>query len=76
VSPAQLVGGVDVQTQHLSSNPHGHEFRFLFILEAQAGPGTHAIYLEDYALILTKIKNLSTHAEWLCAYLVGAEAGK
>jgi hypothetical protein len=25
VSLAQLVGGVDVQTQHLSSNPHGHE---------------------------------------------------
>jgi hypothetical protein len=73
---AQLVGGVDVQTQHLSSNPHGRELRFLFILKAQAGPGTHAIYLEDYALILTKIKNLSTHAKWLCASLVGAEAGK
>ena len=76
VSLAQLVGGVDVQTQHLSSNPEGHEFRFLFILEAQARLGTHAIYLEDYALILAEIKNLSTHAKWLCASLVGAEAGK
>ena len=36
VSLAQLVGGVDVQTQHLSSNPHGGEVRFLFILEDQA----------------------------------------
>jgi hypothetical protein len=76
VSQAQLVGRVVVQTQHPSSNPHGHELRFLFILKAQAGPGTYAIYLEDYALILTKIKNLSTHAKWLCASLVGAEAGK
>lgn len=59
-SLAQLVGRVDVHTQHLSSNPHIHEFRFLFILEAQAG--THAIYLENYALIFTKIKNLSTHS--------------
>jgi hypothetical protein len=25
LSLAQLVGGVDVQTQHLSSNPHGRE---------------------------------------------------
>ena len=33
VSLAQLVGGVDVQTQHLGSNPHGGKFRFLFILE-------------------------------------------
>ena len=32
---AQLVGGVDVQTQHLGSNPQGGEFRFLFILEDQ-----------------------------------------
>jgi hypothetical protein len=61
VSLAQLVGGVDVQTQHLSSNPHGHELSFLFILKV----GTHVIYLEDYALILIKIKNLSTHAKWL-----------
>ena len=56
---------MDVQSQHLSSNAHGREFSFLFILEAHAGPGTHAIYLEDYALILTKIKNLSTHAKLL-----------
>jgi hypothetical protein len=27
-------------------------------------------------LVLTNIKNLSTHAKWLCASLVGAEAGK
>jgi hypothetical protein len=47
-----------LKAQHLSSNSHGRELRFLFILEAQAGPGTHAIYLEDYTLILTKIKNL------------------
>jgi hypothetical protein len=33
VSLAQLVGGVDVQTQHLSSNIHVRELRFLFILE-------------------------------------------
>jgi hypothetical protein len=33
VSLAQLVGGVDLQIQHMSSNPHIHEFRFLFILE-------------------------------------------
>jgi hypothetical protein len=56
--------------------PHRREFRFLFILEGQARPGTHAIYLEDYALILTKIKNLSTHTKWLCASLVGAEVRK
>ena len=36
VSLAQLAGGVDVQSQHLSSNPHGGEFRFLFILEDQS----------------------------------------
>ena len=36
VSLAQLVGGVDVQSQHLSSNPYGGEFRFLFIFEDQA----------------------------------------
>jgi hypothetical protein len=30
---------VHVQTQHLSLNPHGHTFMFLFILEAQTGPG-------------------------------------
>ena len=35
VSLAQLVGGVDLQTQHLTSNPHGREFMFLFILEDQ-----------------------------------------
>jgi hypothetical protein len=52
-SLAQLVGGVDVHTQHMSSNPHGRELRFLFILKVQAGPGTHAIYLENYALILS-----------------------
>jgi hypothetical protein len=69
VSLAQLVGG-GYTNQHLSSNPHGREFRFSFILEA-----THVIYLEDYALILTKIKNISTHTKWLCASLVGAEAG-
>jgi hypothetical protein len=62
VSRAQLVGGVDVQIQHLSSNTHGRGFRFLFILEAQTDPGIHAIYLEYYALIFTKIKNPSTHA--------------
>jgi hypothetical protein len=62
VSLAQLVVGVDVQTHHMSSNPHGHEFRFLFIFEAQARPSTHTIYLENYTLILTKIKNPSTHA--------------
>jgi hypothetical protein len=32
----QLVGGVDVQTQHRSSDPHESEFRFLFILEVQS----------------------------------------
>ena len=65
VSLAQLVGGVDVQTQHLSSNPHGGEFRFLFILEAQTSSGTHAIYLEDYALkILVLMPNGCVHP-WL-----------
>jgi hypothetical protein len=32
--------------------------KFLFILEAQAGPGTYAIYLEDYALIFLRLKIL------------------
>jgi hypothetical protein len=27
---------VDVQIQHLSLNPHGRKFRFIFILEARA----------------------------------------
>jgi hypothetical protein len=61
-SLAQLVGGVDVRTQHLSSNPHGRELRFLFILEAHAFLGTHAIYLEDQVSSLFKIKNPGTHA--------------
>jgi hypothetical protein len=34
VSLAQLVGRVDVQNHHVSSNPHIHGFSFLFILEA------------------------------------------
>jgi hypothetical protein len=34
--PSSTGWGVDIQTQHLSSNPHGHEFRFLFILGGQA----------------------------------------
>jgi hypothetical protein len=62
--------------QQLSLNPHGYELRFLFILKVQAGPDTHVIYLDNYALILIKIKNLSTHVKWLCASLVDAEAGK
>jgi hypothetical protein len=33
VSLAQLVGRIDVQTQHVSSNSHERKFRFLFILE-------------------------------------------
>jgi hypothetical protein len=36
IEEIDLIGGVDVQTQHLGSNPHGREFRFLFILEDQA----------------------------------------
>ena len=35
VSLAQLVGGVDVQTQYPSSSPQEREFRFLFVLENQ-----------------------------------------
>jgi hypothetical protein len=46
----------------MSLNPHGREFRFLFILEVQARSGTHAIYIEDYALNFTKVKNPSIHA--------------
>jgi hypothetical protein len=61
-SLAQLVGELDVQIQHLSSNPHGSKFMFLFILEDQAFliPRTHAIYLEDQVSSLSKIKNPGT----------------
>lgn len=52
--PRSTGWGVDVQTHYLSSNPHGREFRFLFILEAHARPGTHVIDLEDYAFIFHK----------------------
>lgn len=45
---APVVGGVDIQTQHLSSNPHRGEFRFLFILEDQA-------YLVLTHLLTTKL---------------------
>jgi hypothetical protein len=31
-----LIGRVDVQIQHLSLNPYGRKFRFIFILEARA----------------------------------------
>jgi hypothetical protein len=45
--PSSTGLGSDVQIQYLSSNPHGSEFRFLFILEVQADPDTHAIYFEE-----------------------------
>jgi hypothetical protein len=52
----QLVGGVVVQIQQLGSNPRGREFRFLFMLEDDAFPRTHAIYPEDQVSSLSKIK--------------------
>jgi hypothetical protein len=56
VSLAQLVGGVDVQTQHLSSNPHGHEFRFLFILEDQAFLELMQFILRTRVLVYSRLK--------------------
>jgi hypothetical protein len=57
VSIAQMIG-VWITNSAPELNPYGREFQFLFLLEAQAGPSTHAIYLKDYVLIFNKIKIL------------------
>jgi hypothetical protein len=76
VSLAQLVGGVDVQTQHLGSNPHGREFRFLFVLKDQALLVLMQFILRTRLDILSRLKILILMLKKLCASLVGAEAGE
>jgi hypothetical protein len=58
----QLVGGVDVQTQQLDSNPRGGEFSSYLYLRIRLFLGLHVIYLEDQVSALSKIKNHGTHA--------------
>jgi hypothetical protein len=64
-SLAQLVGGVAVQTHHLGSNPHEHEFRFLFILEDHAFLGLMQFILRTRLHIYSRLKILTPPPQFL-----------